>query len=212
MAQQADRDLGDDQTVGGVDAALGKRARMRRATRVGDLERLGGEDLRRQHVGWAGMDHQREVLVGEDTGVDQCLLAVAALLGRRPDHAHPQPDFVGDRGEADRRTKRGRGNDVVPARVANLGQRVVLGDDGDVQRPRTARADERRFEPAYWRFHRVARFRQFIHEPSGGQPLLVGELRVGVDSVAELDEAVTGAFDLLASALSCLLGVHDAEW
>ena len=104
------------------------------------------------------MDHQREMLVAEDAGVDQRLLAVAALLGRRPDHAHAQADLVGDRGEADRRTERGCGDDVVAARVADLGQRVVLGDDGDVQRPGTEAGCECRLESADGRFHLVTRF------------------------------------------------------
>ena len=95
LAQQPDGDLGDDQRVGGIDAALGKRAGVRRHARVRDVERLGGEDL--GSSSWSlgpGWTISAAWTPSNDARVEQELLAAAALLGRCAQHRHAQPKLV----------------------------------------------------------------------------------------------------------------------
>ncbi len=63
-------------------------------------------------------------------------LAAAALLGRCAEHGDREPEVVGEPGQSEPGADRGGGDDVVPAGVADPGQRVVLRADRDVQRPR----------------------------------------------------------------------------
>ena len=47
-----------------------------------------------------------------------------------PEDAHGEPELVRHGGQGEAGADRGRGDDVVPAGVAHVGQRVVLGADG----------------------------------------------------------------------------------
>ena len=71
LAQQTNRDLGDDQRVAGVDAALWKRGSVGALAVVDDLQLLGGKHRRLEQIGWAGMDHQRAVDALEGTLLQQ---------------------------------------------------------------------------------------------------------------------------------------------
>ncbi len=122
--------------VGGVHATLGERAGVRGHARVRHVDRLRGQHLGKQLVVRSGMDHERGMDSLEHARVEEDLLPGAALFGRRarsPSHAVRAVCHGRQRnGRAD-----GRGRDhVVPARVPDLGQRVVLDEHRDVQRPR----------------------------------------------------------------------------
>ena len=86
-----------------------------------------------------GVDHHRGVHAVEVAGVDQVDLAAAALLRGRAQQHDGEVELVGDRGQPDGGAERRRGDDVVAAGVADVGQRVVLRAQRDVQRPRPGR-------------------------------------------------------------------------
>src|SRR3954470_2631534 len=83
------------------------------------------------------MDHQRAVDVLEHALFDHDDLAAAALLGRCADDADPDTELIRNGRQRDTGPNRRRRNDVVAAGVADLWQRVVLGNDRDVERPRS---------------------------------------------------------------------------
>jgi hypothetical protein len=68
---------------------------------------------------------------GEGTAFEHQHLSSSALLGRRAEDAHGQPDVVRDRGQREPGANGGSGNDVVAAGVTDLRQRVVLRAHGD---------------------------------------------------------------------------------
>jgi len=57
--------------------------------------------------------------------------AAAAFFCRCAEHLQRDTEFIGERRERESRAHRGRRDHVVPARVADAGQRVVLAEDGD---------------------------------------------------------------------------------
>ena len=83
-----------------------------------------------------GVDHHRHVDAVEGAPLEQQDLAAAALLGRGADDPHGHAEVVGHGGQGQARADGGRGDHVVAAGVADPGQRVVLGADGDLQRGR----------------------------------------------------------------------------
>ncbi len=86
------------------------------------------------------MDHHRRVHAGERAPFEQEHLAAATFLGRRPDHGHRETELVDERGQCQPGAHGSRGDDVVPARVADCRQGVVLGTDREMQRPVSERA------------------------------------------------------------------------
>ena len=87
--------------------------------------------------------HQRRVHAVERAPLEHQDLAAAALFGRRADHRERDAEIVDERREREPGADRGRRDDVVPARVTDHGQRVVLRADRDVQRPVADAARER---------------------------------------------------------------------
>src|SRR6185369_5089550 len=80
-------------------------------------------------------------------GLDHADLAAAPFFGGRAEKLDRALDPIFDRRKREKRTERASRDEVVPARVAEVGQRVVLGEDGDLRT--AARADaraERRIE------------------------------------------------------------------
>jgi hypothetical protein len=121
LAQQPDPDLRDRQRVGGVDAELGEAGRMRLTSAVADGQVLDREARQDERLVGGGVDHHRGVDAVEHAGVEHQDLAAAALLGRRPDDLHGEAELVGERREREPGPDRGRGDDVVAARVADPG-------------------------------------------------------------------------------------------
>ena len=72
------------------------------------------------------MHHHRDVEAVEGAAVEHQDLAPAAFLRGRAEDDHGRVDLVGDTREPDRRAHRARRDDVVPARVPDVGERVVL--------------------------------------------------------------------------------------
>ena len=201
LAQQGHRDLGDDHRVRSINAALRKRARVSGPTGVRDLERLCGEDFGQKQVGRPRMDHQRAVDVVEDALLDHDDLAAAALLCRRADHADRDVERFGNGREGDPGPDRGGRDDVVAAGMANFGQRVVLGDDRDVQRPGSVRAHERRLEIRDVALDAETGLLEPLDEPAAGHRFLEVELGIGLDPVRQADERFVRALHALAGNL-----------
>ncbi len=75
------------------------------------------------------MDHHRRRRIGEGPRLDQVRLAAVALLSGRAEHGDPDTELVGHPRQTDSGTGGRGGDDVVSARMAHLGQGVVLGAD-----------------------------------------------------------------------------------
>ena len=75
------------------------------------------------------MQHHRGGDVVERSGLEQQHFSAARFLGGRPEQHHRQPELVGHLGQRQRGADRGRGDDVVPAGMPDLRQRVVFGAD-----------------------------------------------------------------------------------
>ena len=137
LAQQADRRLGHGERVGGVDAELGEGRRVRGLAVVVDVDvrRRRGTGMRSISVGAgctiiAACDAVEHALVEHDD------LAAAAFLGRGAEDLDGDAEVVGQRRERQAGADRGGGDDVVATRMADAGQRVVLGADADGERAR----------------------------------------------------------------------------
>ena len=78
-----------------------------------------------------GVHHQRGVDAVERAPPRHQLLAAAALLGGRAEHAHAPGQLAAERRERERRADAGGRDQVVAAGVADLRQRVVLGEQRD---------------------------------------------------------------------------------
>ena len=90
-----------------------------------------------EEIAVEGMEHHGGVDAGEGPGLEELDLAPAALLGGRADELDRPDDGVALPRQGEEGAERPRRDEVVPAGVADLGQRVVLGEDGD-PRPRAA--------------------------------------------------------------------------
>ena len=75
------------------------------------------------------MDHHGGVHTREGAALEHQDLAPSALFSRRPEYPHTETEVVSDRGQCESGAHGGRRDDVVPARVAHCGQRVVLRAD-----------------------------------------------------------------------------------
>ncbi|WP_376699947.1 hypothetical protein, partial [Streptomyces cacaoi] len=182
-AQQPDRDLRDREGVGGVPALFGVGGGVRGPAPVVDGAVCDGERVGLGDVHGAGVAHHREVHPVEDAALQRMDPAAAALLRRGAEHRDAQAEFVGDRGRSGGGADGARGDHVVPAGVAEPGQRVVLGAHAHVQRARVEGGGERGGQPAGAGDERVAEGVQCLARPACGLLLLPGGLRAGVDRV-----------------------------
>ena len=191
LAQQADRHLRDGDRVGGVDAEVRCGGRVRRDARrsatpkCDDRAHPGREVLERRRV-----HHHRRVHARERAPLEQEHLAAAALLGRRADDADLQVEVVDERREREPGADRGRRDDVVPARVPDAGQRVVLGADREVQRTGADPARERGRQVADAGVDREARVGEHARGPGARPDLLELQLGMRVHAVTEPDECL----------------------
>src|SRR5690606_669457 len=74
------------------------------------------------------VEHDHGIDVVEHTGAGELLLAAAALLGGGADQRQPAAEALVHPGGGEEPTDGGGADDVVAARVADPGQRVVLGE------------------------------------------------------------------------------------
>ena len=93
----------------------------------------------REDVAVEGVEHHRRVDPLERARLDEPDLAAPAFLGRRSEQHDLPPDLLDDARRGEERPDPARGDEVVPAGVPDLGERVVLGEDGDARLRRTSR-------------------------------------------------------------------------
>ena len=193
LPQQPDGHLRDGHRVGGVDSQIRRDGGMRFLAAVvhdhlGQRQRAGPGD-----VGRPGMHHHRHGDVVERPGLQHQCLAAAGLLGGSSQQRHRQAQVVGHLGQRQRGAHRRRGDDVVAARVADLGQRVVFGADPDDQRSAAEVGAKGGVQARGGRGD--------LETALGDQRLRLGaaavfverQLRLGVDGVGQLDQIAATA-------------------
>ena len=196
LAQQPDRDLGDGERVGRVDAELGRDRRVRLAARVLHAHVRDRADARVEVFDRRRVHHHRRV-----HAVERAPLEHVGSCRRRPLRPacrcteQRDAEVVDERREREPGADRARGDDVVTARVTDDRERVVLRADREVQRPlptRHANAVGRSQMPDV---DGQARVGERARGPRAR--LLLFELQLGmrVDAMAERDERVALAID-----------------
>ncbi len=144
LAQQADGDLGNGEHVAHVDAAFGRGGRVRLLAGVANREVRHRADSRRHVLERCRVHHHRRVHTVERAAFEEEDLAAAAFLRGRTDHADGEAEIVDEWCEREAGADGHRRDDVVPARVPDLRERVVLRADREVQRSVAEPARERR--------------------------------------------------------------------
>ena len=81
------------------------------------------------------MDHHRDVHVVESAGADERDLAAAALLRGRADRGDAPRKLVDHLAYRDGGGRADHRDEVVPAAVPEVGERVVFGEDRDTRAP-----------------------------------------------------------------------------
>ena len=198
LAQQADRHLGHDHGIGGVDPLMRGRRGVRGAPDEAHLHVVDGEALGRQPVLRPRVHHHRRVGAVEGPPLEQHELAAPAFLGRRAEHGDAEPEIIGDTGEAGTRPDGGGRDQVVPAGVAHRRQGVVLGADDDRHRARPGPGAHCGGKPVGAALDvEAARIEGGGHVLSGSL-LLEAELRLVVDGPAERHQLRASPVDGLA--------------
>lgn len=188
LAEQADRDLGERHRVRRVARLVRGQGRVGRPAPVGHVQRAQRERAEPGRLERPGMDHHRGVHAVEHARLQQQRLAAAALLRRGADHLHGQAEVPRVRGQC-QRGPHGRGrDDVVPARVPEAGQRVVLGAERHRGPAVAGRRGERGGQPARAGLHSETGRGQRPGQPRRGPVLPERGLRMGVQPVAEPDQ------------------------
>jgi FAD:protein FMN transferase len=166
--------------------------RVRGSTAERRDDTLRGERRVREHVAVERMEHHRGVDAFERARLEQADLAASVFLGRCPEELDRALDVRGVPREREERTDRRPGDEVVPAGMTDLGQRVVLGKQGDPGSPSRAHAG------AEGRLHSAERAfdRDFCHvfdelrDPAARLLFLEAELRMLVDATRKCDQAL----------------------
>ncbi len=146
----------------------------------------------------AGVEHQRRVDVVEHPGVRLDRLAAPALLGGRAHRQHRPGGHLRHGGHRQRGAQARRRDEVVPARVPEAGQGVVLHQQRH-RRPALARARrERGGHPRHAPLHGETGALQLARE-QGRRPVLgEGVLGVGVQAQGNVPQGVGPGRHLLA--------------
>ena len=169
---------------------------MRRPAGERERQPLAGQRRVGKQVAIEGMEHHRRVDAFERARLEQPDLAPATLLGGRAEQKHFAAQIIRNRREPEERADGAARDQVVPARVPDFRQRIVLGEDGDA-RPAGApypRAERSR-QAAHAAFHRHARLFDGVREPCGRLLLLEPQLGVGVDLPRQLRNRRSSSVD-----------------
>src|SRR5712692_6189524 len=138
----------------------------------------------------ARMREERGDGLPEDALVEEVDFPPAALFRRRTDELDPDLEILRVRGGGEERADDRHRDQVVTAAVPNVGQRVVLGEQGN---GRTRRADaraERGREAAEIALDLVTVLLEEGGDAADGAVLRVGELGIGVDLARKPDQVL----------------------
>ena len=160
------------------------------------IELLHRDDLHAGEVVAGRVDHDRGVHTVEGALPGHQDLAAAALLGRRAEDDHAAAGLRRQRRRRQAGTEAGGGDDVVPARVPESGEGVVLEEHGDGGAGLAGRRREGRVDAVRRSLDRQALVLQHAGEEVVGELLLVVRLRVLVDLVGQLDQPIGPGLDL----------------
>ncbi len=197
LAQQADGHLRDGDGVGGIEPQIRRDGGVRFAARVADRHLRERQRPRAGDVERTGVQHHRGGDVVERTGVEQQHLSATRLLGGRAEQYDGEAELVGDLRQRQRRADRRCRNDVVPARVSDARERVVLRADPDDQRPASVARPERGIQSAGSGGDLEAAFRDQRLRLCAAAVFVEGEFRIGVNRVRQLDQVATPAHNRL---------------
>src|SRR5205814_1770989 len=141
-------------------------------------------------------------------------LAAAALLRGCADGGEPARELVHHRAHADGCGDADHRDEVVPAGMADLGERVVLLEDRDRWSGRSALrvAAIGGLDVLVSALNGEARAFEKLGDPEGGFPLLVCELRLGVNGARQREERIAPLVDRLDRALRERLRVAQCDW
>ena len=203
LSQQSDRDLGQGNGVRGVDALFRIGRRVGCLTAEGDVgvghrEGAGLGDVDGRRVG-----HHREVKARERPSFQHLDLASAAFLRRRAVHLDGQPEVVCHLGQARSRSQRGGGYEVMPARVAQPGERVVFRAQADAGRAVAVGRVQRGLQSEETALYGKPEVDERLADPRGRSVLFPCGLRVRVQPLGQAGQPVFDAGD--GSSRGCLL-------
>jgi len=121
LAEQAHGHLGDREGIACVAPEVRRRRRVRLLADVAQLQVGDGKRGRRTGLLRCRVHHHRHRHVVEHTSLEQEHLAPTRLFGRRPDQLDRDRQPVCDVTQRECGPGGRRGDDVVPARVPDLG-------------------------------------------------------------------------------------------
>ncbi len=208
LAQQGDRGLGHDERVGGIDAEVREAGGVRLLARVRHVQGADRDDRGGRLVLGPRVDHHRGVDAVELAGLEEADLATPGLLGGRAHDGDPQAQLVRHDREREAGTHAGGRDHVVTAGMPDCGQRVVLDAHGDVEGTRAVAAHDRRGHAGHTGADVEAGGGEPLGDPPGCQDLLVAELGVGMDPVAEADQRGMRLLEEVPSDLLRVRPVH----
>ena len=136
------------------------------------------------------MHHHRGVDTVECAGADHQFLAAAFFFRGRSQQANRAAQPVAHCIERKRRAERGRGDQIVSARVADAGQRVVLGQQSH-PRARCGAFEfalESGFEAVCRPPHRQSRRGQRVAQQAARMVFIEREFRMRVDVVRDVEQ------------------------
>ena len=188
--------------VEGIDAVMGRNGGVGRLAVVGEPVAdhreaptfLDGDRIGNHGAIGRRMRRKRDVHIAERARVNHADLSAAALFRRRAKHLYAAGEARHKCLECESRADVGDGDQVVAAAVADLRQGIVFGQERDRwARPSAAlkRRPKGRLHSAGASFNRKAVSLHRIRQQSGGIKLLVVELRMGVDILADANQLVT---------------------
>ena len=211
LPERVDGVVGDDHRFERIDAALRLRRGVRLAPVVLDAQLGAGERPGDDAVARTGMRHDRGVEAVERALADHRNLAAVDLFGGRADDVHAALQIIDHGADAGARARRRRGDDVVAAAVADAGERIVLGKDGDRRCAVTGDGAKRRRQVGDARRDIEALVAQEARQPFAGLELLERKLRVGVDAMTERNQTLRLRIDGGAGAGFQCVNVHGAQ-
>ena len=190
LAQVRDRLICEQQTVERVDTPMRHRGCVCSATVILDAH-LGDADA------WHGgqidsrrMNHHRRIDAVERAGSRHQFFAAAFLFRRRPQQPNGAAQAIANGDQAERGAQSGGRDQIVSARVADAGERIVFGKQRNA-RPGGGSVEfalEGGFQAIGRPFHREPGRRERVAQQAARVVLVESEFRMGVDVVRHADE------------------------
>ena len=210
LSERVDAVVGLDKGLQRVDASVGIAGGMGRLAEELDLEAYQGQRSRTGSVHHVGVHYHSRIHTVEGTPFRQEHLSAVRLLGRGANHHDRSAEFVNGFAGSTPRPRSGSADDVVPAAMSDVGQGIVLGEQGNHRLARTVGSLEGRGQLANPPLNLKPVPLQVLGQPGGSLHLLEGHLRVLVNPQAELDQLRTQRIHLITDRRFQFLDVHSS--